>query len=212
MIARRALLLLLGASLTVACGPPETIEREDDPMTIAPWHMWGGSAEFNATTLTPGLEYTSSGQLVRVEYKRPESFRFLFYVFVTSWRLSSPAILEIDFNVQAGVGRSNLNLSPFETFVFRFGPGTGGGLLKYSGSVNGPVRDDTAPTPADPPTPNVIDTIVGQDIQVGYSGFTGLTLPGDTIQAQIGVSLAPWHHARPDWVLRDFAGEEIKGR
>src|SRR5581483_2177539 len=98
---------LLGA-LSVACGPqPSTetiiIEDEDD-MTIAPWHMWGGVAQVNASTLSPGLLYTTTGQLTRIEYKRPESWRFLFFVQVFRSQLTNPSILQVDFTVQTGVG------------------------------------------------------------------------------------------------------------
>lgn len=212
--------LLLLAALVVACGPPETTEPEptqpnevnETIMTLAPWHMWGGAAQVEASTLTTGLHYTTTGQLARIEYKRPESWRFLFYVQIVSFHTTAPAIFQVDFNVQTGVGRSNLNISPFETFKFLLPIGNGGNLVKYSGDVNGPVRDDTAATPADPPTPNVIDTIVGQDVQVGFTAGVQLTNVGDTVNATVAVALAPWHHARPDWVLREFSGEEIKGK
>ncbi len=181
-------------------------------MTIAPWHMWGGAAQFSASTLSPGLLYTAQGQLARVEYKRPESWRFLFYVQVLRSQLFNPSILQVDFTVQTGVGRSNLNLKPFETFKFSLAPGGHGAALKWSGEVNAPVRDDTLPVPPDVPQPNVVNTIVGQDIQIGYTASAQLTLPGDEVQAEIGVVLAPWHHARPDWHVEDFSGEERKGK
>lgn len=184
-------------------------------MAIPPWHMWGGLVNFNAQTTTPAFTYTAQQQVCRVEYHRPESWRFLFFARVLASASHSPMILTIDFGLIPGVGRGSVNVKPFERFVYKLPIGQlvpGTNYEKFSGSVNGPVRDDTAATPADPPTPNVIDTFTAQDVQVSASVAVNLTVPGDYCQVEVGCLLAPWHHARPDWQMRDFAGEELKGK
>jgi hypothetical protein len=191
---------------------------------IHPWHMWGGAAQVTASTSSAGLNYRTQGQLARIEYKRPESWRFLFYAKVLRSQTSNPAILDVQFFVIPGVGRAstqlgtpfdstvlNLNI-PFERFRFLLPIGTGGAVTKWSTSVNGPVRDDTAVVPPVVPTPNVVDSIPAQDLQVSYAAQVQLTLPGDEVQAELGVLLAPWHHARPDWQAHKFVGEELGGK
>ncbi len=223
MTARR-FALLVGA-LCAACGSPpapDTIDcvnpiNDDDinenganEMGIHPWHMWGGLATVNSSTTTPAFTYSTTQQLCRVSYKRPESWRFLFFAKLLTSDNHSPATFEVDFNVIPGVGRGSVNLQPFEKFIFKLPIGPlppGGQADKWSTSVNGPVRDDTSLVTV----PNVVDSFVAQDIQISFTAAVSLTVPGDTLQAQVGCLLAPWHHARPDWVLRDFAGEELKG-
>ncbi len=221
----RRSMLLVGA-LCAACGSPpatdfidctssSTENESENEMAIPPWHMWGGLVNVNATTTTPGLNYTTQQQLCRIEYHRPESWRFLFFARVLGSDNHSPAIFDVQFQIIPGVGRASVNVKPFEEYKFKLpiGPLPPGTVMeKWSTSVNGPVRDDTAAVPADPPTPNVVDSFTAQDVQVSVTASVALTVPGDNLQAEIGCLLAPWHHARPDWVLRDFAGEELKGR
>lgn len=213
--------MLLAASLLIACGPTtnvnvneeETEETENDEMSISPWHMWGGLAKVHASTLSPGLLYTTSGQLARVEYKRPESWRFLFFARVFAAHQSSPSILQVDFTIIPGVGRGSVNVQPFERYKITLPIGDlPAPIEKWSTSVNGPIRDDTAPVPPTTPTPNVTDSFTAQDAQVSFTASVQLTVPGDTVDAEVGCLLAPWHHARPDWVMRHFGGEEINGR
>lgn len=203
-ITRRSFLALCGAS-ALACGP--TTEGDDEPMTIAPWHMWGGSAAFNATTLSPGLNYRQEGQLARIQYKRPESWRFLFYARILESESSNPAILTVNFNIIPGVGRTAVSLQGFERYRFSIPIGVGGAQEKYSASVNGPERDDVTPQNVQ----NEIDSIEAQDLQVSYSANVVLTIPGDFVTAEIGVILAPWHHARPDWFGGRFLAQETGG-
>jgi len=181
-------------------------------MTIAPWHMWGGLQSFKASTLTPAFQFTTEQQLVRVEYHRPESWRFLFFARILRNVNHNPSILQVDFQVIPGVGRASVNLKPFERFKFLLPIGTSGAVEKFSTSVNGPVRDDTLPVPPTVPQPNVIDSFVAQDVQVSFTASIVLTVPGDECDAEVGCLLAPWHHARPDWQLHKFTGEELGGR
>lgn len=210
---------LLLAALCAACGPTDNIdtineeENGEDEMSIPPWHMWGGLVNFNASTTTPAFTFTSEQQLCRVEYHRPESWRFLFFARLLSSDNHSPATFSVEFNIIPGVGRASVNLTPFERFIFKLPIGPlppGGQVEKWSTTVIGPVRDDTAVVPPD--VPNIVDSFMAQDIQISVRGAVSLTVPGDTLQAEMGCLIAPWHHARPDWHHHDFAGGELKGR
>ncbi len=209
MITRRA--FLLGASaVALACNP--ATEGDQNNM-IPPWHMWGATAPVRLERVTGGPTFLeASAQLARINYKRPESWRFLFFAHVFRSQISNaiPVILDVEFSVQTGVGRGNLNLNPFENFRFILPVGSGGSVSKWSGSVNAPVRDDTL---SPPEVPLKIDAIVGEDIQIGYHVSCSIGgVVGDVIDAEVGVALAPWHHARPDWEVHKFVGEELHGK
>lgn len=182
---------------------------------IPPWHMWGASTP---VSLQAGLQFAKRGQLARVEYKRPETWRFLFYARILRSNLTVvPSNVLVAFEVFAGVGRANIQLAfnPFETFLFNvtLGGEQGQSAIKYSTEVVGPPRIDGQPTSS-----STCDVIVAQDIQVGYFCFCsdpGGALPTDEVQLEIGCSLAPWHHVRPDWFEHGptkFLGEETGGR
>lgn len=177
-------------------------------MTISPWHMWGSSV---ATTIFPNL--VQSAQLSRVEYKRPESWRFEFYARILRSSITvAPATVLVTFQVASGVGRANVQIPTFEQYSFQIllSGEQGASQPKFTTSVLAPTRDDSASTPVR----SVVDTIVGQDVQIGYSALLlPVTLPAtDQVQLEIGALLAPWHHARPDWMLHHFLGEETEGR
>lgn len=208
---------LLLAALCAACGPTDNTDTDESELEemskgIPPWHMWGGLVNFNASTTSPAFTFTQEQQLCRVEYHRPESWRFLFFARLLSSDNHSPAIFDVQFNIIPGVGRGSVNLKPFEEFKFSLpiGPLTSGPVEKWSTTVIGPVRDDTAAVP--PVVPNIVDSFTAQDIQISVRGSVSLTVPGDTLQAEMGCLLAPWHHARPDWHERNFAGDELHGR
>lgn len=178
-------------------------------MGMKPWHMWGGLVNFEAATTTPAFTFSKTQQLARVEYHRPETWRFLFFARLLGSNNHSPATFEVDFNIIPGVGRGSINLQPFERFVFKLpiGPLVGGAVEKWSTSVIGPVRDDTLPVPPDVPQPNVVDSFVAEDCSISVTAAVSLTVPGDTLQAEMGCLISPWHHVRPDWTMREFAGE-----
>lgn len=182
---------------------------------IPPWHMWGGSQNI---TLNPGLDFAKAAQLARVEFKRPDSWRFLLYAKVLRTNVTIvPSNVVVAFNVFQGVGRANVQIqhNPFETYLFQIALAgeQGDQPIKFSTQVVGPRRIDTA---AD--STSICDVIVAQDISVGFSAFLSNPpgfLPTDEVQLEVGCSLAPWHHVRPDWFDHGpmkFLGEETGGR
>jgi hypothetical protein len=184
---------------------------------IHPWHMWGNSVSIK---LNPGLDKAQTGQLARVEYKRPESWRFMFYARLLRSNVTAvPVSVVVVFNVFTGIGRANLQIqnNPFESYKFNITiAGEQGGPaypVKWSTEVTGPKRIDDLDT-----STSNCNVIVGQDIQVGFLAFLGNpggVLPTDEAQLEIGCLLSPQSHVRPDWYSHgpmQFLGEENSGR
>lgn len=178
-------------------------------MSMAPWHMWGTTVN---VTLPPNAN-AQSGQLSRISYHRPESWRFLFYARILRSQIAvAPQTVIVLFNVAQGVGRGNVQIQNFEQYLFSIllSGEQGASNPKFSTQVAGPARVDSAPPGT---TGSVVDTIVAQDIQVSYSAFLSNTgVPTDQVQMEIGSMLTPWHHARPDWMVHHFHGEELDGK
>jgi len=193
---------------------------------LAPWHMWGTSV--NVTVPHPsssGAEYRQSTQLTRINYKRPDNWRFLLAAIIRAApdAGANPVNIYVDFYVYTGVGRSRIELtaqqgkqgSGFAHFNFQYAtPGSSViGLTKWATSVPGPDLDDSAPEHC------CIDLIPGQDIQCGASVAT---LAADATDVptivEVHAYFAPNVHVRPDWFtespkLRNlkFTGSETGG-
>jgi hypothetical protein len=180
---------------------------------IHPWHMWGNAVTFKL--VPPGLQNIQSAQLARVEYKRPETWKFMLYARLLRTNVAAlPANVLVTFNVFTGVGRANLpiNGNPFEAYNFTIGAtGEQGGYpVKYSTEVLGPLRVD-----GNVNSGSICNVIVGQDIQVGCSALLNSAGPPDEAQIEIGCLLAPQSHVRADWFntpQNRFLGEESGGR
>lgn len=181
-------------------------------MSIPPWHMWGNSV---GVTLHPG-QVLAKQQLARISYKRPESWRFLFFAQILRSQITStlnPVSVIVTFDVTTGVGRSSITMNNFELFVFSIlvSGEQGASNPKFSTEVFAPARSDLET----PPLRTTIDSLVGQDIQIGYNAVLEPGPPNlpatDEAQVQVGVLFAPWHHARPDWFAHEFTGEELRG-
>jgi hypothetical protein len=181
---------------------------------MPPWHMWGGTQTF---VLPFGTDFQSQ-QLARCSYKRPESWHWLFQakLIAAPGVPSSDASVLIFFDLIVGLGRTQVVLPAFETYLFRWTTVTAPiGELKYSNRVFGPARlDSVTPDARD----NTIDEIVAQDIQVSARAlFGGNVALGSTATMEVSAFFSPKTHVRPDWMLAGppevrFAGGEDGGR
>lgn len=185
----------------------------------SPWLMWGNTL---TVTTQPGIAIANpdrqTTQLVKVAYKRPETWNFLFSCRVISADPVVATTAFVDFNVQTGLGRTVANIATqrtsvaqpgFERYVFFGAPllPTAANAFKWSTSVSGPVRDDTVVPPATN-APNITNHIVGQDIQINVSiGYVavGATAP---LVLEVSAFLSPEVHIRPEWFRRIFPGGE----
>jgi hypothetical protein len=202
-----------------------TTEIEDDDMSkvgAPPWHLWGTTETMKAVS---GQSVPTS-QLARIDYKRPETWRFLFFARVLG---TTPAQtggagrnVVVVFSVQVGLGRSQSTLgdpsgltgAAFELYNIQVP--TQVGTLFYSTSVHGPQRDSTV-TPS-PQTTNDIELLPAQSIQCTARVVANLDNPGDVALVEVAAYFSPNVHIRPEWFQADqaleaqFPGGENDGR
>jgi hypothetical protein len=209
-----------------------------------PWHLWGNTQQISTTVVLPagvsGLPANPGvGQLVKVSYKRPTSWNWIFSSkLILGPNGNSPSedvIVTVDFELTLGVGRSFIQMQPaydllgtvitppFEQHSFQYGTQFPANAQIWSTKTTSPSRTfikDThaAPPAADPPT--LIDTIIGQDIQIVARVLATCKAPnfvlGSNMVVEVSAQLSPVVHVRPDW-FRDegdesrFGGNEIGG-
>ncbi len=195
--------------------------------------MWGGSARLTVTSgaVGPANATVSPAQLARISYKRPETWRFLFWGRLLGGTTGAAATTQIHalFDVFVGVGRSVFdtqkailgvpaNFNAFASLVWRVPAGTVPGQqnfnIKWLQRVPGYTYDDSGG--ATPPTRDT-DLLVAEDISCRVRLVMSSGDPGVSVQAEVGAFFAPNVHVRPDWFSDDeeqapqFPGGEVKG-
>lgn len=193
---------------------------------MAPWHMWGNSQVVPVDSAAFGFVVQSTNQLCRVTYKRPETWRWLFFariLSITPFPVPLQQVgLQVDFDLTIGSGRTSVTLPSFERFVWEF-DSTGQNARNqaiWSTFVDGPqkVQRNIAPVPA--AITNRIEQFTAQDIQL-QARISATLLNNYVYTAQLEVSayFAPNVHVRPDWFLpepapleQQFGGSETAGR
>lgn len=162
----------------------------DNP--LAPWHLWGNEQSF----VTTGA--TQSGQLARINYHRPETWRFLF---VLSWfdSIQNGDFIAARFKVITGIGLTSTKLDPF-TIIRVDGPQPRN-QMAWQTTVRQPNFEAGA-------TAMTTDIIVGQDIQCDCEVLEGLSIP---VHLTVSAMFAPNTHLRPDWFARRFNNGELGG-
>lgn len=196
-----------------------------------PWQQWGNTQTLEA----PPNAFTNPNAadkqitLCRVNYGRPETWRFL----VMAKLLSAPATGGADqanasvwFELMTGIGRSAIIL-PFWIQLGSWQWNFGAPVPRNQMFWTNQARTDSAlisiTDEAVPVTTTALiysDEIVGQSMTlVAHATFT-TDIPGVTEPAIFEVSgqFAPNTHVRPDWMQLEagpreqFAGGEIRGR
>jgi len=197
---------------------------------MPPWHLWGNSQTLITPVQSSAIAqrpYTQ-GQLVKVAYKRPQTWHWLFSAKLIDGPNSSAnsVQLEVSFDLVIGVGRSvirmdaensaangNLNQA-FESYFFQWGP-----LAPFPRAAQTWTSEVVAPPRilrTDPPFENLtgnavppaqsastIDRIVAQDIQLNCRVLAlaqpGNTAIGQNVSVEVSAAFAPVTHVRPDW-------------
>jgi hypothetical protein len=192
--------------------------------TQPPWSLWGNSQTIDLPPVAPVNFVTPlPNTLVRVQYGRPETWRFLFHVQNQTQGLANTlpgetAQIEVSFDVIVGVGRSAVTIPDFKTFAFIYGNGgfLFAGWTAFATSTFGVNQIGGTPDP-----PPLIDLIPGQDITIVAKAahLSDSVVPGASPTAKVAISamLTPNVHVRPDWHLdsglqNQFQGGEIGGR
>lgn len=198
--------------------------------SMPPWHMWGNSVQIVITQFEQEavLPPVVTGQVIKIAYKRPETWHWVFHA-----RILDPAIrrefiqpitVELHWDLVLGHGRSQVTIPDFDHWRWAW-------------------TTSTMPTPTAPKwatqtlTPSLFDSIVdpigpdaatrrqvlqidGQDIQLNcraHAFFDSPILPGENITMEVSAFFAPKAHVRPDWfcdgpVEVQYPGDEIGGR
>lgn len=189
------------------------------PFALAPWHLWGNTQVLApvVTGLTGNIPFQSN-QLVKAQYKRPESWRFLFSATVLSAPDTGGGTLGIlvGFDLTLGTGRSVIQVPsnpfalPFVSFRFQY-VGVAANIIghqKWASRAPQSLLDDSTPASAADPR-QYIDTFVAEDIQL--QGRVGAVIDsgpaiGELVNVQLDAFIAPASHIRPEW-YRDSDSE-----
>lgn len=207
-----------------------TLKQPGQPwlrQSIPPWHMWGTTEQVNlrsqVATTAPSVPTTQ--QLSKINYKRPESWHWLFTLRLVSGPdallLTDHPVITCAFDVLVGLGRSVVLLQNFETYLINWnGPAFAAPISQsaqiWSTQTDGPPRNLIFnDTPSSRPT--VASQLVAQDIQV-QARLTFQHSPANTpAVVEIGSFWSPRTHVRPDWTQEGpneiaYAGDEVGGR
>jgi len=220
MLGRRAF-IQSGALALAGCA----LETEDDvSFALAPWHLWGNAIPLNTKVGGIGFMQTNPGQLVKVNYARPETWRFLFgFSFLTlpPNDAANKLTVLVDFDLIVGIGRTSISMHSFAQFSRADTPSNLAalGTLWTTAAYTSPVTVDyTAAAPVSASVP--VETFVAQDIQCSArvraaGGITGLA--GKPLGVQVHAYFAPNVHIRPEWFTDErgdgsrFRGQESGG-
>lgn len=179
--------------------------------TIPPWHMWGSSsnAELQGSPLVSSSVETN--QLARIEYRRPDTWSFLFVCKFLDILVASPVAIAVDFQLIIGVGRETVTLNPFIRFEF------GAAELLPSVPVVKYATQAQSPPPSpflfSPVTVNTTTEFPAQSISCNAIVFSeGSINAGNVAKFNVAAFFAPRTHIRPDWFKHDFTGAETRGR
>lgn len=192
---------------------------------VPPWHMWGNSQVIGPvvaeTTDTTAPQLT--GQLVKVAYKRPDTWHWVFAARIIDAPVpgvAGEAEIEVFFDVIVGVGRAQVKLEAFERFRWQWlGLDQPPRQTMWTSSALTPALDYIIVGPVsepDPLTKRRVDQIVAQDVQVScrvrFFNDTGL----GTATVEVSGFMAPKTHVRADWFSdgpaeMQFGGGEIGG-
>jgi hypothetical protein len=189
---------------------------------IPPWHLWGNSQTLDAVvqTAAAGQVQPTTGQLVKISYKRPESWHWILssrLISGPSGDLVAPAgavSINVYFDLIIGTGRSAIVLQgltgvgftsrSFEQHTFQWDAAGGGfppGAKIWTTEVLAPARtfrtfppffNDTGNAVPPDESASVIDKIVAQDIQLSCRVFatTGIANAALGGTVQVEVSAA----------------------
>jgi hypothetical protein len=179
---------------------------------LPPWHMWGNSQVVHVE-YGPGVNAKSSTQqLVRIAYGRPETWTFYFSAKLVNV-ITTPgtsSALDLSFNLTAGIGRSQVTIKGFEKYHFTVVGRTNIGDQRYSTSVIAPDRDGVSP--ATNVLTNLISDIPAQDIQLSVDIVLTTTV-SQGCDVEVDAYFAPKTHIRPEWFegIGQFRGREDAG-
>lgn len=213
-------LLLALVGCTYEPAEPTPAEMIEMSFPLAPWHLWGNQEQVKvAHPSSSASQFAQGRQLVKVNYARPETWRFLF----GAQLLKAPAGVGVnnvdvivDFDVMAGIGRSVLSMQGrpgepgFARIVFHYSgsPASQLGVTKWTTQSQTPDLDNRTATPVILP----ISEFVAQDIQVSCRVTTQSASAADTeTLVSVHAYVAPNVHIRPEWFTDGADNDRYRG-
>lgn len=193
------------------------------PVGPPPWHLWGQTK--TVELLATGAPALSGIQLARIDYKRPETWRFFFGVNFLGVDAAPAADVEfeVSFDVLPGVGLTNFDTKNatvlatppgqlcFAYFQFHLPAGSHpvGNIVtrRWTTSTRSPVCDDSDNTSRFP-----IDHVVAQNLQCQASVVQSTGGPNVGAKFELTALFAPNVHLRPDWFEHQYSGGELGGK
>lgn len=199
---------------------------------VEPWHIWGTSIRLTATVDSATTVGSVGAQLLKVSYKRPETWSYFLGARIVGARtaagspLSTGCTVDVRYNLMTGIGRTMFQTSDqlanfaagaglaFARFrwVVPAGPGTNLLLLpaKWTTVTRTPLHDDSDPTSFER-----IETFPAQDIQMSSQLLWTTVDQEMAVDVEVTAYVAPRTHIRPDWFAanaqRKFLGGETGG-
>jgi hypothetical protein len=194
-----------------------------------PWHMWGNSQNLTLTLASGFFSDQQQGQLIKVAYGRPETWRWLFSArlrsVVPTPAVGTDLVVQLAWELTVGIGRSFQQHPAFDVWNYLI-PGGGpqsAGILWATQAIQPSSlgRFNSAGVIDPTPPPNIISELCAQDIQLNVRA--ALLLSGAAVgypyvaTLEVGAQFAPINHIRPDWFLdgpaeQRFPGAEVAGK
>lgn len=202
-----------------------------------PWHLWGNTQQITVPIETTGaIRAGVTNQLVRIAYKRPETWHWLFSARLISGPANTPGFFTrifVHWELTTGIGRSATMVHfgangafaqpGFDDYTFQWGPVNTPfpvGAHIWSTEAQSPSKSfvGDGPNTLGP----IVNQIVSQDLQLQVQ-IVGLTVSDNVLAAgqravvEVSAQFAPKTHVRPDWLQLDvppeaqFSGEEVGG-
>jgi hypothetical protein len=193
---------LIGAGIaagSVGLSGALTLFERSRMQHVAAWHLWGSKSvvTVESTFTTPVVV---SNQLVNVKYKRPETWRFLFYakLLASDPVAAGSGTIHNRFNLRVGVGRVNLALGT--VIDLTFDPTDIGKIIFCS-----EIPDTLA-------TPGKFGQFPAETIQLNCDSNYQSAVGTFNATIEVAAFMAPITHVRPDWFKGDFSSGELEGK
>jgi hypothetical protein len=184
-------------------------------MVPPPWLMWGKDQTMQMIRPAgAGTYQQDTGQLARINYGRPETWRFLLGFDIPDVDLvGGPLVVQVAFNLTIGVGRGSTRLRNFG--FFQFANPLPPIQIQYATKVFTPRQ-----VFSDANTVSECDEFVAQDIQCDATVVASGITAGTQLTINVFSYFAPNSHIRPEWFHKppptmmpteQFRGAEDKG-
>lgn len=189
---------------------------------MVPWLLWGDKETVKVSTAPGSFQTARPFQLSKIQYGRPDTWKFFLGAQVVkppAPNLATQVLVDIDFDIMIGVGRSRFdtnyerttNFQHFVTFSYVYAGGASPRDLgpRYATEVLAPPISTAVPG-----VRQLIREFPAESIQC--SGQVRVTtFEVVDIAVEMTAFFSPQTHIRPDWYQVDgtpFAGGETGGR